>query len=168
MAGKALKMRTIWYRTMQEKEESLKKRNESTKKRRPRVNLDDDDEAQSQAAKEIDVEALLGDDTSRAGDYLAHTIAKEFADAQCETLEEVGKVIEEWSKAWEMEEKRRKEALDTSSEAVSPSSSSPAVQEVKADGDSSSTSSSSKFCIGCGTRIPVKARFCPACGEKQE
>jgi hypothetical protein len=109
--------------------------------------------------------------------YLSHFIRRDFVDAEVETLEEIETVIDGW-RAAHQEELQRPPPPPPSPEA-------PVVKkpdmggwgpefqgsvwgsgsdDVMAGGEEGKAS---KFCIACGVSIPVKARFCPDCGEKQ-
>lgn len=91
-----------------------------------------------------------------ADDYLAYSIVKEFADAEVETIGEIEGVIQAWIDKWAMTEKASSGG-------------------VKAKGDGESRASigegeekkTTKFCTKCREVLPIKAKFCSACGEPQ-
>ena len=97
-------------------------------------------------------------------DYLTYSIVKEFADAEVETLEEVGMVIE----GWLSQGGQGQGGVGELEKAVS-GLGGLGVEENggeggKKDGGGAETT---KFCIACGAVLPARAKFCSTCGEAQ-
>ena len=94
---------------------------------------------------------------TEADDFLAYSIVKEFADAEVETIEEMGSVLDAWL---------AEGAGAAQAQAVAPASASAAAaapqESVQPRGGDDT-----KFCISCREVLPKRAKFCSACGEAQ-
>jgi FMN phosphatase YigB (HAD superfamily) len=154
VAAKDLGMRSIWAKELvQEKVEK------ETVPKEPKKSVEDFvKEVSNKLAENNVVEMAVG-----AEDYLAESLEAEFADATVYTFAEVGKTLVAWHT---LALPRKLAPANTEEEAVAgvePSPSQPtetAKQPAIAAGDS-------KFCMACGTKLPVDAKFCSSCGEKQ-
>ncbi len=179
-----LKLRTIWYHTAERK---AKVEREQAEKRRQQAPLGETTTATTKKKEEEKAAAAplapgLGPlasiatasedryfqdkgavqvSTMETDDYLAHFIVKEFADAEVETLEEAGAVIEAWLGA---EPGGRGGGKRTEAAQMAPPEPPPPVVAAAGDGDGKADT---KFCIVCREILPRRAKFCSSCGESQ-
>lgn len=108
-----------------------------------------------------------------ADDYLADSLQQEFADAVIDRFEELGNLLHDWHRA----------ALPETSDGATGTSTIPAgvtsfatdrISETSRptstidDRPTETSSRTTKFCMFCGNNLPVVAKFCSACGERQE
>lgn len=101
-------------------------------------------------------------------DFLAYSIVKEFADAEVETIEEMGMALEAWLQEGEGDGVVQAGAREEGTAAVvHPLRSSGSMPSTGADSGVGADGDDSKFCISCREVLPKRARFCSACGEPQ-
>lgn len=173
VAAKNLNMRTIWTRELVQdkiiKEDTWKRAAESSKSKR-----NDIQSFVHKVSNSAVVEMAVG-----ADDYLANSLKEEFADAVLDEFRCVAMVLRQW----------QEEALTSSSSFVTQTKDStkddpPEFLESidqttnleKLEGaihfdvedSKSSTTTETKFCIFCGTKLPVIAKFCFSCGKEQQ
>ena len=94
-----------------------------------------------------------------ADEFLADSIHREFADEIVDDFASISDLLHEWH-------------LDGSSnkDVSSPSSIPPVAvadepkNEPKKD-SAADSKSKKKFCVFCGTKLPLEANFCSSCGE---
>lgn len=98
--------------------------------------------------------------TMETDDYLTHFITKEFVDGEVEDLKEIVPLIDNWVRQGKQRPPKKKAVGGTGST----SDTSSGVDCIEASQDKEE----SKFCIVCRAILPVRAKFCSACGEKQE
>lgn len=158
VAAKNLKMRTIWARELvRDKvvtEDAWKTAAESSEQERTVEEL-----VKEVAELEV-VEMQVG-----ADNYLANSMQAEFADAVADEFREVANILRRWQ-----EEAAAAPAVSTvgTSEILRESGdlleiAAPAEKQPAERPESNET----KFCIHCGANLPLVAKFCSSCGEKQ-
>lgn len=108
--------------------------------------------------------------TMDADDYLTHFIVKEFADAEVETLLEIGPLIEGWlleGGQGQTIKSNRVEEQPGAAAAAPPAVAVPAMGMSMEYEEKGAGEEGSKFCIACRAVLPTRAKFCSACGESQ-
>lgn len=147
--AKELKMRSIWAR------ELIAKPNQPAKEAKPKKSME---EFVKQVSEKKVIEMTIG-----ADDYLLDSIRSEFADAVVDTFGELGDVLTDWQQtALSFTGKDGNSAAETQSVdtmVVSPKA--PAKEPTAVNEEAN------KFCMYCGTKIPMVAKFCTSCGAKQ-
>lgn len=186
-----LKLRTIWYHTAERKAKIEKEQAEAQKKRAKKqeeqkkegpLTSKNEKEALPPGLSHLANMATASADrffkdkgavhvrSMETDDYLTHFIVKEFADAEVETLKEVGMVIEGWlSQGGRGEgEDGHVRALEETAEVAG------SGLGVDAEGKGKGGENigvrgveDSKFCIACRAVLPARAKFCSTCGEAQ-
>jgi FMN phosphatase YigB (HAD superfamily)/ribosomal protein L40E len=147
--AKELKMRSIWAR------ELIAKPNEPVTKVDPKKSLE---EFVKQVSEKKVIEMTIG-----ADDYLVDSIRSEFADAVVDTFAELGDVLADWQEtALRSRVNDGSSAAETENVEVMVVSPKPPAKEPIVVNDEAN-----KFCMYCGTKIPMVAKFCSSCGEKQ-
>merc|ERR1712232_149033 len=116
-----------------------------------------------------------------ADDYLADSIVNEFVDATVDTFEDILYLIESWqqqSRGSDMDTIlvddldgalkliNSNEIIENDDVDVPLPSISPSIQEKDVVKEIFNENKL-KFCIFCGTKLPIVAKFCHSCGEKQ-
>jgi zinc-ribbon domain len=160
VASNSLKMRNIWTRELC-----------STKKvEAPQIGQQDKpvqrtvNELMQVVNERKVVEMSIGADT-----YLADTVSNEFATAVVDELRDVVSILQKWQNDALVSSPALRQNIDnnietstlkdeTMSIAPSPTNASPGRSIVNSD---------TKFCIECGTKLPLVAKFCSACGAAQ-
>eukprot|EP00592_Proboscia_alata_P001735 CAMPEP_0194375778 /NCGR_PEP_ID=MMETSP0174-20130528/24335_1 /TAXON_ID=216777 /ORGANISM="Proboscia alata, Strain PI-D3" /LENGTH=430 /DNA_ID=CAMNT_0039156211 /DNA_START=281 /DNA_END=1573 /DNA_ORIENTATION=+ len=162
VGAKALRMRSIWSKelVLNQKEGQLDVGKESGKK----------DKDVGEFVKEITslkkIEMTIGSD-----DYLLDSLERDFVDATAMKFLGVYDIISEWhneglgTSLGELSYGQivQKDALAAADREIPTSVNLPVgVKENTAASDAQL-----KFCVICGSKIPLIARFCSSCGEKQ-
>ncbi|KAL7575007.1 hypothetical protein ACA910_010824 [Epithemia clementina (nom. ined.)] len=166
VAAKSLNMRSIWVKELvQEKVQNVTAASISTSSMAKQRTVED---LVKEVAQMKEVEMEVG-----AEDFLAQSLQSEFADAVVDRFADLSQVIRTW---------HEEAAIMQVSSPASPTmigaevlDAGPAVTRSAADvvqsdrgNDSSKSTTSHKFCIFCGQKIAVQARFCSSCGKAQE
>ena len=195
-AKNELKLRTIWYHTAERK---ARVEQEQVEARRERAKQQEEEkEKEKKVGSSLKMEPVppgLSPLSSMAtasadrffkdrgavhvssmetDDYLTYSIVKEFADAEVETLEEVGMVIEGWllqggggGGGGQGGQGGVRELEEEAEAAVS----APGGLGIEEEGEGGEKEEggveSSKFCIACRAVLPARAKFCSTCGEAQ-
>lgn len=93
--------------------------------------------------------------------FLSDSIQKDFCDATVDRLEDIVKVLEGWHRAGGSggtEEEERGTTMAVT------------VEEIDGGGGGGTVGprdGGTKFCVYCGTKVPMVAKFCSSCGERQ-
>ena len=166
VASKSLSMRSVWSRELV----LHKFQNEATAPSIP-----------ANGATEKSVEDLVKQVSEMkvvrmqvgADDYLADSLQQEFADAVVDRFEELGNLLHEWHRAALPETSDGTTETSTARNGVASFATDRTMESKRPpctfDKRQTETSSkSTKFCMFCGTKLPVVAKFCSACGKKQE
>ena len=159
VASISLKMRNIWTRELLSLQKVVSPQSDQQKELSQRTV---DDLMQEVNEKKV-VEMSIGADS-----YLADTVSSEFATAVVEELRDVVNILQKWqgdASASSMVIRRNMYNNDmkvttSDNEVMSEILTSAMVSKDIAN-------SNSKFCIACGTKLPIMAKFCSACGEAQ-
>ena len=105
--------------------------------------------------------------------YLANALEAEFADAVADEFLDIATIVRQWQEA------AAAVADDSTSNAPEQGKHSDYVQltplktnekttqELEPRAPGSTTVSDTKYCIHCGTKLPLIAKFCSSCGGKQ-
>lgn len=187
-----LKLRTIWYHTAERKakveKEQAEAQNERAKKQGQRekegplistheikglapglsrlANM-----ATASADRFFKDKGAVHVRSMETDDYLTHYIVKEFADAEVETLKEVGVVIEEWLSQGCRNGGEEDHVTESGEIAEAAGSGLGLDAEGKEEGGEKLGRrgvEGTKFCIACRAVLPARAKFCSTCGEAQE
>lgn len=152
--AKELKMRSIWSR------ELIAKPNEPTEKAKPKKSVE---ELVKQVAGMKVIEMTIG-----ADDYLVDSIRSEFADAVVDSFGELGDVLAAWQESALRPTPKTESGVDAALaenfEIATVVSAKPPTRKPIPLNDEVSD----KFCMYCGTKLPMVAKFCSSCGEKQQ
>jgi FMN phosphatase YigB (HAD superfamily) len=159
VASNSLKMRNIWTRELLRPKNDVAPPSEQ-EKQPPQRKVD---ELMQLVNEKKVVEMSIGTDT-----YLADTVSSEFATAVVDELRDVVSILQQWqndasasSVAFRQDmynTDMKVSQLDNDVMSTIPAPTIVANENVK---------STTKFCIACGTTLPVSAKFCSACGEAQ-
>ena len=152
VASKSLNMRSIWTKELLV--DKIPVHAESLEKK-PSPQCTVEELMQLVNEKNV-VEMPIG-----ADNYLADALQQEFADAVVGQLRDVVGIIQQWQSDALPTQKADLMSIENAplhKPQIPPSS-------LQRDGSTSSTSM--KFCIACGTKLPAVAKFCIACGEPQ-
>lgn len=87
---------------------------------------------------------------------------KDFMDVSLDNISEVLTTVDKWNAEYSAIS-----ASKTPADADADTRLSVAEEARQRIADEPRTASSVKFCIECGEKIPVTAKFCPMCGTKQ-
>jgi FMN hydrolase / 5-amino-6-(5-phospho-D-ribitylamino)uracil phosphatase len=156
VAAKDFRMRSIWSR-------------ELVLHKLPTAQTRDTTPGQSKTLEEFDKD-ISSQDIVRmqigSDDYLRESLEREFADRIIDTFSELVPVLTEWHNDG-LANALGKVALPVNTVSVVED-----VESRRAEGNSRleppTGSSATKFCLFCGSKLPVNARFCSSCGENQE
>jgi FMN phosphatase YigB (HAD superfamily) len=96
-----------------------------------------------------------------ADNYLADSLQQEFADAMVDQLQDVADIIQ----IWQVNSLRALKSATGNSDDFHLQTSQSAPSELQPD--ESPPTKAKKFCIACGTKLPMAAKFCASCGQKQ-
>mmetsp|Transcript_1683 Transcript_1683/g.2289 ORF Transcript_1683/g.2289 Transcript_1683/m.2289 type:complete len:481 (+) Transcript_1683:94-1536(+) len=163
VAAKDMKMRTIWARELIL--DKLKAKSEVANDKSSTNERTVQDLVKDLSEKRV-LEMSVG-----ADDYLADAMQKEFADAIVDRFEHLSDVLFGWH---EEALQTKQSFVDNASEAVkevtevveSPLSVTISEQVSIPTKDDGATAPK-KFCMFCGTKLAIAAKFCSSCGEKQ-
>ena len=157
VAAKDLGMRTIWARELvTDKATKGTDEGATAKEKQPSKSLE---EFQKGIADKTVLKMTVG-----ADDYLADSILAEFVDAEAFRFDEIATILSDWHQqgierntgsVQELEDSTKVELPTMDVENPAPTS---APAQPQAD---------TKFCMACGTKLPVEAKFCVSCGAKQ-
>lgn len=160
--AKELKMRSIWARELiLSKLQQAEDNNVKNKVDKPKKTVE---ELVKQLADKKVIEMSVG-----ADDYLVDSIRSEFADAVVDSFDEISNVLSEW----QHNALRRAEGERTNGETREVQAEMVTVVEVASAAppeeqeETPNASPETKFCVYCGTKLPLPAKFCSSCGEKQ-
>lgn len=144
VAGKSLKMRTVWCREL-----ILNKLEQQAiiDEEKPPERTVEDLVKQVSEMKVVKME--IG-----AGDYLSDTLQKEFADSIIDSFIELSSVLRDWH---EIETPFVAPAIPDD----------PTTAAKKAPEAETKIEDGIKFCMFCGNKLPLVAKFCSACGQPQ-
>jgi FMN phosphatase YigB (HAD superfamily) len=146
VASNNLKMRNIWMRELLAPQKAEVTRTGQQPQPQPTRTVDELIQVINE--KKV-VEMSIGTDT-----YLADSIRNEFATAVVDQLRDVVNILRQW----------QNDALMPPHK-VSESSMQQNVQDVSiAESIDPMVLSDFKFCIACGTKLPIVAKFCASCG----
>ncbi|CAM9525524.1 unnamed protein product [Discosporangium mesarthrocarpum] len=105
--------------------------------------------------------------------YIADMIMNDFTDAKVDSISDVPGVIERWNRDHNEAQGTAAmvggggvgsaEVAAASAEEEKPA----AVASGSGKQDQGGSQTRTKFCLGCGEKIPAVAKFCPSCGTKQ-
>ena len=166
VAAKNLNMRTIWatelVRDKIVKQETWKMAAESSKQKRTVEEL----------VKEVSelevVEMQVG-----ADNYLANSLQAEFADAVADEFQSVACILRQWQEeavsagSAIASEGPPESGLSEYFELIKPDKETETVASADSAKAKDDSANDTKFCIYCGAKLPVVAKFCSSCGEKQ-
>jgi hypothetical protein len=115
------------------------------------------------------VEMGIGSD-----EYLVDSLHSEFADAIVDTFDQVHNVLTDWqAKAQQRRQGDKKEdeestiiQLSTVDNELEVDNLSPQSKTIS-QSNGATAASDTKFCMYCGVKLPIVAKFCSSCGEKQ-
>lgn len=160
VASKAIGMRSIWCQELVKKEEETQQ-NESLKSSMSVEEL----------VKKVAENGVLKISVG-ADDYLAQSIESEFADATLSMFEQIGDTLINWQEMPNYVTETTQAAVGSSGSKVVSTVNSKldtTVDHLKPSNEKGdeSTAEKIKYCISCGTKLPMKAKFCSTCGEKQ-
>lgn len=157
VAAKNLNMRSIWARELIRDQIAGPSTTVTPKNERTVEEL-----VQVLAEMKV-VEMQVGADS-----YLADSLQKEFADAIADEFGSVADILHRWQReATTVVDSSRHSAVRQTGP---PMVAEEAVSDQLPPADAKANDSrqpDTKFCIVCGTKLPVAAIFCSACGEKQ-
>jgi len=181
VACKQFNMRSIWSKELILQKESSQQQAQVNQK----ITKDLQGFMQEISDKEV-IQMQIG-----ADDYLADSIVNEFVDATIDTFEDIVYLIESWqqqSRGSDMDTIivddldgalkliNSNEIIENDDVDVPLPSVSPSIQEkdvlkeildVPVMKKEIFNENKLKFCIFCGTKLPIVAKFCHSCGEKQ-
>ena len=104
-----------------------------------------------------------------AGDYLTEGLRQEFVDATTDRFSELSVILRQWHT--EVVEDATQISLDTEEDIATSDivvEEKPTEVAIDRSPTLNNASHSKKFCIHCGESLPLVAKFCSSCGEKQE
>ena len=116
-----------------------------------------------------------------ADDYLENSLRAEFVDAVADEFQSIAKILRDWQEdavasgtaaldsATASEQKADTE-LPEYFELIKPdkvTETTASVDPVEVKKEDSTVAKDTKFCIQCGAKLPVVAKFCSSCGEQQ-
>jgi FMN phosphatase YigB (HAD superfamily) len=169
VAAKNLNMRTIWARELvldnMVKEEAWRTAARSSKQGRTVEEL-----VKEVAELEV-IEMQVG-----ADNYLADSLEAEFADAVTDQFRDIATIVRRWQveaaavavdSAVAINNTSQESKLQDNIELIPGRTDAETMVEPETKAPTSVISSDTKFCIHCGTKIPVISKFCFSCGEKQ-
>ena len=158
VASNSLKMRNIWTRELlRSSQKAVAPPSEQQKQQQSQRSVD---ELMQLVNEKKVVEMSIGADT-----YLADTVSSEFATAVVDELRDVVSILQKWQDeipAPPMTFCQGTYSSDMKVDNVMSTMPPPTI--VTKDNVNSDT----KFCIACGTKLPLSAKFCSACGEAQQ
>jgi len=178
VAAKDLKMRSIWCRELikpkPKKEESvvhsdnLQKKVDSTSKEERNI-----DDLKKDLAVKKELNMIIGSE-----DFLLDSIQAEFADAIVDQFQDISRIITKWHSEGVNESLNDDQnmknlvAISEAREAVieDVNDVSNGISSEENDDEKSAQTTANekvKFCIMCGTKLPIMANFCSSCGQKQ-
>jgi len=174
VAAKNLNMRTIWatelVRDKIVKQDSWKTAAASSKQKRTVEDL----------VKEVS-EMEVVDMQVGADDYLEHSLRAEFVDAVADEFQHIVQILREWQQdavasgtsaldSATVSNQTADTELPEYFEVIKPdkvTETTASVDPVEVRKDST-TAKDAKFCIQCGAKLPLVAKFCSSCGEQQQ
>jgi FMN phosphatase YigB (HAD superfamily) len=158
VASNNLKMRNIWMKELINPKKGKVTETGENKQSQPRYSLN---ELIQVVNENKVVEMSIGADT-----YLADAIRNEFATAAVDQLRDVIKILQQWQNdAFSSTNNRSTTYESRMQQDIREASKEEKVallneQNVDTKGDF-------KFCIACGTKLPIVAKFCSSCGQGQ-
>ena len=170
VAAKNLNMRTIWARELILDKIRTKKVKEEPQKEDIKSQYADST-ATADNKEAIPPEKELAEFQKRinsktvvrmavgADDYLSSSIEQEFADAIIDSFSDLPQVLQNWHDISQQQAESPEPTLATTAEPVKAETIAPSVEE--------DVLSKTKFCVFCGTKIPMVAKFCSACSKEQ-
>jgi hypothetical protein len=176
VAAKSLNMRSIWVRELLVDNNSSKHQQQVLLPSQLTTTAATSTEDKGIATKnKRTVEGLVKEVSSMkvvkmqigAGDYLAVGLQQEFVDATVDKFSELSDILSRWHNdalqiSIELEDSSRLVvARDVDDDPDSPTRRASPTLDGAAPG-------SKKFCLLCGSSLPLTAIFCSSCGEKQE
>lgn len=168
VAAKDMKMRTIWSREL-----VLDKIKKDQEKENQSSGIGDKDMTQfvENMSREMEKNAGVLNMNIGADDYLADSVGNEFADAIVDSFDQIADVLLRWQTvAMQQQLKNDKGNIPPIQSQISQPQPKPAVMstlDLTAESADVETKGKSKFCVYCGTQLPMVASFCSSCGEKQ-
>ena len=109
-------------------------------------------------------------------DYLIESIQREYADSIIDSFAELAQVLQEWHEQSLAEEEKgdatfsvdgRVESVIKTNANVLQDSTMPREEEDQEAEDEDVLPTQTKFCVFCGTKVPLVALHCSSCGKKQ-
>jgi len=168
VAAKGMNMRTIWARELilPQKEAGSETKSGSE------VNLKNVDEFVKEISKMEVIQMSIG-----AEDFLVNSMEREFADAVVNDFEGIPKSLFNWHEVGLIEKRKRNDEIALAPDNLANSDLNEILtvvmpEEVGAPNDGSPSPpaeevSEMKFCVYCGSKLPIEANFCSSCGNKQ-
>ena len=158
VASNSLNMRNIWTRELLSTKKAASTQSIQRRQQQESVQRTVDDLMQVVNERKV-VEMSIGADT-----YLADAVSSEFATAVVDELRDVVSVLQKWQNdslvsSTTSSETTKNKNVRASTLQVNPP---PPTNRSKV-----SINSDNKFCIECGTKQLIVAKFCSACGAAQ-
>lgn len=171
VAAKNLNMRTIWARELILDNIRNKQATKQSQKEDIKSQYTDNSSAATAVKKEIPPEKELAEFQEKinsktvvrmavgADDYLTSSIEKEFADAIIDNFSDLPQVLQKWHGISQQQPASPEPAAAPLAEPIKAETTAP---NLKGD-----VLSKTKFCVFCGAKIPMVAKFCSACSKEQ-
>lgn len=171
VAAKNLNMRTIWARELILDNIRNKQATKQSQKEDIKSQYTDNSSAATAVKKEIPPEKELAEFQEKinsktvvrmavgADDYLTSSIEKEFADAIIDNFSDLPQVLQKWHDISQQQPASPEPAAAPLAEPIKAETTAPNLEE--------DVLSKTKFCVFCGAKIPMVAKFCSACSKEQ-
>jgi len=150
VAAKELGMRSVWCRELIVKPIEELKADEP-----PKLSVD---EFVKKISGMKEIKMNIG-----GGDYLATSLQDEFADSIIDTFASLHQVLDNWHQS-AAQKAVMSAATEEMVEPITNTATRPPPARRLHEGNTKAEES--RFCMACGTKVPVSARFCFSCGEK--
>jgi FMN phosphatase YigB (HAD superfamily) len=163
VASKSLNMRNIWTKELIAENKQVESLVTFTSQKQSGQQRTVDELIEAVNENKV-VEMPIGADY-----YLADSIRQEFADAVVDKLHDVVEILRQWQNDAVLYAEASAINGDDNLLPKLPSIQTPQVQDDGTDVtvETNVNEKRMKFCIACGTRLPVVSRFCSSCGERQ-
>ncbi|KAL7453857.1 hypothetical protein ACHAWC_005501 [Mediolabrus comicus] len=100
-------------------------------------------------------------------DFLTSALHEEFSDAILDRFADLGDLLIQWNVEGSSGSKDEEAFINREEVENVPDTILQKVEMATTSASSSEDLSATKFCIFCGEKVPVVAKFCPGCGERQ-
>ena len=100
-------------------------------------------------------------------DFLTSALHEEFSDAILDRFADLGDLLIQWNAEGSSEGKDGEAFINWEEVENVPDTVLQNVEVATASASSSEDLPATKFCIFCGEKVPMVAKFCPGCGERQ-